>query len=182
MKGPFASDFAEIPSTLQKNDLIRERALQLAGADPIPGKVTEGDARLEAFRVVLSDLIAGNVTLTEAMHRVAQQLPRDESIHAGNNRVFPQGWEERLVRTQFSRFYNQAILELLREEGQARCFVPHSRAEDRDSPCSVGLAGREHDVETLYARLTETYRDGQWNQELKIPNHPHCTHVITPAQ
>jgi hypothetical protein len=182
MNGPFASEFAGIPDALAENASIREKALQLVLSDPIPGKATEGGERLDVFRTILADLINGEMMLADAISQVEQQLPLDGSIHAGNNRVFSSKWAERLVRTQFSRFYNQAVIEVLRSAGHTECFVPHSGAEAEDSPCSIALAGGTHSLELLHDRLTASYRDGQWSQDVKIPNHPHCTHVVRPSE
>lgn len=75
------------------------------------------------------------------------------SPHAHSKQVFAQGWGERLVRTQLSQFYNRAAMEKLRAAGYDRVFVPHSTAENPDSPCSQGLAGANQDLSTLYNRL-----------------------------
>ena len=146
----------------------------------MPGKVTEGGGRLDAFRSILLDLANGDATLDEAILRTQRDLPRHGSPHNGNNRVFPEGWAERLVRIQFSRFYNQAVLEQLRDEGAQSCFVPHSSAEDASSPCTQALAGANQSVAMLYQRLVDSYRNGKFSREPKIPNHPHCTHVVRP--
>jgi hypothetical protein len=73
-------------------------------------------------------------------------------------------------------------MEKLRAAGYDRVFVPHSKAEKADSPCSQGLAGANQDLPTLYDRLIANYRDGKFSDELKIPHHPHCTHTVKPPQ
>ena len=85
------------------------------------------------------------------------------------------------MRTQFSRFYNQAVLEELRARGETECFVAHSSAEASDSPCSTLLAGNHHPIAVLHERLLANHSRGQWDQSLKVPNHPHCTHVVSPS-
>ncbi len=181
MADTFANDFFEIPATLSASQGLREAVLDLIAAEPMPGKVTEGGNRLSTFREILRDLANGEITLDEAYLRTQRDLPRYESPHSGNNRVFADGWAERLVRIQFSRFYNQAVLEQLREEGAQTCFVPHSDAEDAISPCTRELAGANQSVNVLYQRLIDSYRNGQFGREPKIPNHPHCTHVVRPT-
>jgi hypothetical protein len=178
----YASDFPEIPVTSSKNAELRAAVEQLIRSEPIPGKALEGGNRLDAFRNVLLDLANGRLTLEEAYAHTERALPRASSPHADSNKVFAQGWGERLVRTQLSQFYNRAAMEKLRAAGYDRVFVPHSKAEKADSPCSQGLAGANQDLPTLYDRLIANYRDGKFSDELKIPHHPHCTHTVKPPQ
>jgi len=176
----YAENFYEIPDVLARNENLRRAMLRLIDTEPMPGKVTEGGNRLEVFRRILRDLTNGEFDLGEAYLKTQVEIPRHESPHSHNNRVFPQGWAERLVRIQFSRFYNQAVLEQLREEGAEECFVPHSETEAADSPCTLHLAGRKQSVELLFTRLVNSYSKGVWSKDPKIPDHPHCTHVIKP--
>lgn len=182
MSDILASDFTEVLTIFSQNNEMRDAVLTLIVNQPMAGKVTESKERLEKFRVILADLVNGQINLTEAYARTSVELPRQASPHSGNNRVFPDGWEERLVRTQLSRFYNQAVMEKLLSEGENQCFVPHSSAEASDSPCSMYLAGSNHDLKMLYNRLVDSYANGKWTQEVKIPNHPHCTHVVRRAE
>jgi len=175
----WANEFQDILPTLQQRHDLRDRVLVLADQET-PGRVTEGGDRLQRLRAVLRDLANGALTLPEAYVRVGRELPRSGSPYAGNNRVFASGWEERLVRTQLSRLYNQAVLEHLLEAGQTECYVPHSSAEDAASPCSRVLAGHRHAVAVLYDRLVGSYTRGNWSDDPKIPEHPHCTHVVRP--
>ncbi|MFZ0774094.1 MAG: hypothetical protein WCA49_12015 [Candidatus Sulfotelmatobacter sp.] len=64
------------------------------------------------------------------------------------------------MRTHFNQFYTRAVMEKLRAAGYDRVFVPHSKAEKPDSPCSQGLAGANQDLPTLYNRPIANYRDG----------------------
>lgn len=146
------------------------------------GKATEGGDRLAQFRGVLVELINGKVGVAGAIQLVEIRLPRDGSAHAANNRVFPDGWAERLVRTQFSRLYSQAVLESLAATGQTRCFVAHSSEEDPNSPCSRSLAGQSHDVGAMLGVLVRSYVQGQFSKDPKVPDHPHCTHVVSPVR
>jgi hypothetical protein len=179
MPNILANDFNEILSVLSRNDELRIEILALISNQPMPGKATEGGDRLEKFRAILIDLVNNQIDLTQAYERTKVELPRQTSLYSSNNRVFSDNWEERLVRTQLSRFYTQAVMEKLLAEGETHCFVPHSNAEADDSPCSVHLAGSSHDLKTLYNRLIDSYAKGNWTNEVKIPNHPHCTHVVT---
>ena len=177
----YATDFTSIPTALASNQALRDAMLALIETDSVPGKVTEGGTRLATFRKILKDLTGGTVNIFQAISRVDSELSRGGSVHASNNRVFPDGWAERLVRTQFSRFYNQAVLDELVARGDKECFVPHSPSEDANSPCSRLLAGKNQLVAELRARLVNSYSLGDWSdKQPKIPDHPHCTHVVLP--
>lgn len=182
MPEPYAEDFGQIPATLAANANLAEAVARLARTEPMPGKATEGEGRLEAFRAVLTKLIEGTITLEEAYARTEGDVPRSGSPHASNNRVFPQDWGERLIRTQLSSCYNQAVLEELLAAGEKQCHVPHSKVEAADSKCSRELAGANHDCKTLYNRLVRSYREDIWSRDVMVPNHPHCTHTVVPAR
>jgi hypothetical protein len=177
----WANEFGEISTVLAERTDLRFAVLALISEQPIPGKVTEGGDRLSRFREIMKALVAGTIGLSEAHRGTEIQLPRLGSIYGSNNRVFASGWAERLVRTQYSRFYNQAVMEQLLGEGAVSCFIPHSSAEDSGSRCSRLLAGGSHDLRVLYDRLINSYANGNWTGDLKVPEHPHCTHVVTPG-
>lgn len=176
----YANDFTEIPAALAGNQPLRDAMLALIANQPIAGKATEGDNRLNTFREILHELTTGTINIHQAIRRVESELPADSSAYAGNNQVFPHGWAERLVRTQFSRFYNQAVLEELIARGETECFVPHSPSEQGTAPCSQVLAGRTHSVRLLHTLLVDSYGLGHWSDIPKVPDHPHCTHVVAP--
>jgi hypothetical protein len=180
VSGKYANDFFEIPSTLASNKDLRDAVIHLIDAASMPGKVLEGGNRIDLFRTILVNLALDKISLTEAYQRTMRESPRSSSPYSASNRVFSRGWAERQVRTQFSRFYNQAVLEQLRAAGIEMCFVPHSSTEKPDSSCTRLLAGREHSVDMLYERLIDAYEKGNWSSEVKIPDHPHCTHVVKP--
>ena len=174
-----ASQYSEIPDALARNAGLRDRALLLIGREPIPGKVTEGGARCDELRSLLGRVFRGEMTPAAAYSQIERTLPRDQSMHSSNSRVFADGWGERLVRTQVSRFYNQAVLELAIEANEDTVFVPHSSEEQGSSPCTQMLAGGHHDCRELLARLIRAYSDGDFTvKDAKIPHHPHCTHVV----
>jgi hypothetical protein len=176
----YASDFQEIPEALRNNSSLKDSVLSLVQSKKIAGKATEGGDRLEKFKQILTDLVNDKITLDKAISLTESAIPRHGSIHAGSNHVFASGWAERLVRTQFSRFYNQAVLESEVAKGNTECFVPPSSQEQPSSQCSQSLAGRSHDISHLLKLLVSSYEDGQWDKTPKIPDHPHCTHVVKP--
>ena len=178
----YAQDFYEIPGTVGENNELQERILELVANEPIPGKVTEGEDRLKDLRDILSTFFENEISVQESIQRISEELPRRESRYAHDNRVFASGWDERLARTQISSFYNQAVLLTLKEQGEEQCFIPHSAHEDSDSPCTIQLAGGSADIESLLNRLNRAYRDGEWHDEVMIPDHPHCTHTVTPDE
>lgn len=173
----WAKEYSHIPATLSVRDDLRN-IMKRNSLQQMPAKVTNGQGRLDQLRGILARMIDGAIDQREAIVAVDQQLPRSSSPHAGENRVFPHGWQERVIRTHFSLLYNQAVLELLAGEGETHCFVGHSSEEELTSPCSVHLAGRVHEIATLHARLLNSYVRNQWTGEPKVPDHPHCTHVV----
>lgn len=180
MTGIFASEFSEISQALRANSTLRERMENLIAFDDMPGKVLEGNDRLHRFRRILGEFTIGRIDFLGVISRIENDLPRDSSSHSNSNRVFASGWSDRLARTQISRFYNQAILTLLKEQCETHCEVPHSSDEMGNSPCTLHLAGGTHSVDLLLSRLVSCYSGGVFSQDLKIPNHPHCTHVVRP--
>lgn len=178
MSNVFANQFRDIPSTLQIREDLRSSALALIGTQPILGKALDGPGRVDTFRAVLKQLVLGAITPEQAYESTETLLPRNDSPYSHDNRVFASGWGERLVRSQYSRFYNQAAIEHLIAQKHTHGFVPHSVDEDRTSQCSVGMAGRMHLLTTLRQRLLDAYEKGNHSEDLKIPHHPHCTHVV----
>ena len=176
----WATEFKEIPQVLKDNALLRERMIYLICNRRMPGKVTEGVGRIQALRAVLCDLATGTITLRDAFRRVELECPKRSSVYAQDRRIFCEDWAERLVRTQLSRFYSQAVLELLHEHGQTECLVPHSTEEQWDPEGTQSLAGKQHVVAQFLQRLEESYEQGYWNSDAKVPHHPHCTHVVKP--
>jgi hypothetical protein len=177
----WANEFKEIPQTLKDNPFLRERMIQLICGRRMAGKATEGAGRIEAIRAVLCDLVSGSISLQESYRRVKLECSRRSSAYAQDRRVFCEDWAERLIRTQLSRFYSQSVLEFLKEVGQTECIVPHSSEEEWDSECTQALAGKQHLVAPFLQRIEESYEQGYWNSDAKVPHHPHCTHVVKPT-
>lgn len=177
----YASQYSEIPAVLAGNQQLRDRVLQLLGQEPMPGKVTEGGSRLNDARALLGQVVRGETTPAAAYIEVERRIPRSSSPHSGNNRVFADGWGERFVRTHLSRFYNQAVLQLAMEAGLEEVFIPHSSEERGDSECTRLLAGSRQSSRVLLDRLNRSYGQGDFTAgDPKIPQHPHCTHVVRP--
>ena len=177
----YANEFSEISSAVSSNEALRLKIIGLVGSEPILGKVLEGEGRLQELRVIISNFFSGTIDVGDAANEVEFRLPKHYSPHENNNRVFPHGWAERLIRTSISCFYNQAVLMQIIESGQSECYVPHSSSEGRDSKCSQQLAGGRHSASILLNRLVESYRNGNWGgADVKIPDHPHCTHTVQP--
>lgn len=179
MSNVFANQFRDIAATFRIREDLRSSALGLIDSQPILGKAIDGSGRDVIFKAILKQLVLGDLTLEQAYKHTEVSLPRRDSIHSEDNRVFPSGWGERLVRVQYSRFYNQATIEHLIAQKYTHGFIPHSIDEDSDSKCSVAMAGRSHLLSTLHQRLISAYAKGLYSEDVKIPHHPHCTHVVT---
>jgi hypothetical protein len=181
MSNFYANNFSEIPAALGKNDRISRRMVALIASEPVAGKSIEEPERLACFREILRQLTLGKLNIHQAIRQVESRMPLSSSKHASNRRVFSNKWEERLVRTQYSRFYNQAVLEELRDTGVETCIVPVSRSQQEASKCSQEIAGRVHTVSELLRNLVAAYADNDFSHTKKIPEHPHCTHVVRPV-
>jgi hypothetical protein len=177
----WATYYDEIPTALSNNDKVRSHALELVPDETLIGKSLEGGTREEDFRDILTDFFRGNIDYASAQQRVRRELPERESPHRGDNYVFNDQWDERLVRSQVSRFYNQAVMEILDERGEAECFVPRSPREDPDSDCTLQLAGGTHSISQLLQFLYSQQRQGNWNDGVTIPGHANCTHTVVPT-
>lgn len=177
----YAKDFYEIHDALKNNAELTRKTLDLIQNEPISGKVTTGGSRLDDFREILIDFFDQKIDLNTAIIETERKLPRNQSMYSANSQVFPSGWAERLVRTQVSRFYNQAVLELIIESGSDDCFIEHSTNEQGSSKCSQQLAGTTQSAQVMLERLKSSYGDGNWGKDLKLPEHPHCTHTFSPV-
>ena len=177
----YAKEFSEIIETVKSNPQLLKKIVLLIATESIPGKVLEGGGRLDSLRLILSDYFEGKYNINETIAEVEFRLPRQYSAYENDNRVFAKSWAERLTRTQVSRFYNQAVLSEIIETGGSECFIAHSSSEGPDSKCSQQLAGNRHSAAVLLDRLVSSYRDGNWDKDVKIPDHPHCTHTVQPV-
>lgn len=176
----YANEFNEILPFLTNNLELRQKVVELIQTRPIPGKSIEEDARVHKFRGILIEMIEGGISsLEKSYEKVESTLPRNESKYFNDNKVFASGWSERLVRTQLSRFYNQAILEELKCSGEDECFVPASSSRNLSTRCAI-IQNKNYKVDELLQNLIKNYEYGQFDKSLKIPEHPHCSHVIKP--
>lgn len=180
----FASEFSEITEVMAKSDELRKAMIALVNTAPHHGKALEGGTRQRVFKSMLTDLILGKLPLSDSYTTVEALIPAAESIHADDRRTFSKGWGKRLVRIQLSRFYNRAIMEELLSQNETQCFVPHSKEESSDT-CIKGLAGKDHDLKVLHERLVDAHDNGnhkKYENLIKVPNHPHCSHVVAPPR
>lgn len=178
----YANEFNEILSALTDNPKLRRRLIELIQNKPILGKSIVEESRVSKFREILVDLVEGNIPSLETSYmKVELALPRNESRYSNNNSVFARGWAERLVRTQLSRFYNQAVLEDLKERGEEECFVPASSSQNLSPRCAV-IQNGTYKVNYLLDNLIKNYENGEYDSSLKIPEHPYCSHVVKPKE
>lgn len=177
----WANHFYEISNALENNDPVRNRSLELIGEEPITAKALDGGDREATFRTILTDFLSCESGFEDAKREVSTQLPSGESPH-GHDRsnTFNRQWEDRLIRSEGSRFYNHAVLLTLEEQGEETCFIPESDHQRPDKKCTQLLAGREVSVAELRDGLESAFRDGDWSAFPRIPYKPNCTHTITP--
>lgn len=179
----WASHFYEIPDALENNEIVRDRSLALIESEPIHAKAVEGGDRSSTFRDILRDFFVGDAGFDDARTRVSAELPSHQSpcAHDTSN-TFNRQWEDRLVRSEGSRFYNHAVLLTLNERGDEACFVPESPHQDPGKKCTQLLAGREASVEEMLSGLERAFRNEEWGIFPRIPFRPNCTHTITPVE
>jgi hypothetical protein len=179
--GRYAKHFDAIHEALHVNAELRHRVEMLVGNEPMIGKAVEGENRLSVFRGILLDLVSGRIGIEQACRRTGDELPQSDSRYRHSSVIFSQDWRKRLVHAELSRFYNQAVIELLLAEGYAECLVLHSDIEDPNSRCTRELAGGRHSLSILHSRLVQCYRNNdRSDQEPKVPDHPYCTHTVVP--
>jgi hypothetical protein len=178
----WATHFYEIPDALENNDLVRNKSLALVEEEPIPAKALEGGDRKATFRTILTDFLSCEIGFEDAKREVRTQLPPHESPH-GHDRsnTFNRQWDDRLVRSEGSRFYNHAVLVTLEERGDETCFILESEHQHQDKKCTQLLAGREASVADLREGVEQAFREGDWDAFPRIPYKPNCTHTITPV-
>ena len=85
------------------------------------------------------------------------------------------------MRTHLSRFYNQAVLEELNENEEEECFVPTSDSSNLSSKCAR-LENLNYKVKNLLQNLINSYDLGKYDDSIKFPEHPHCSHVVKPLE
>lgn len=178
----YANEFNEILSALNENSEIKQKVLALIQSKPILGKSIEEDSRVDEFREILTKLVEGDIPSLEAsFSEVESRLPRNQSKYSYDNRVFASGWAERLIRTHLSRFYNQAVLQDLDGNDEEECFVPASSSSNLSPRCAI-IQNQNYNVKELLQNLINNYDLGQYDKSIKIPEHPHCTHVVKPVE
>jgi hypothetical protein len=175
----FAREFNEILVTTNTNKEIQDRMINNIKDAKFPGKVFVGGNRTEIFRSIILQHLEDQTDDVEVKNEIETKLPRSTSPHAPSNKVFSSDWVDRLYRTQLSRFYNQAVLEILKEYGEIECYVHHSTFE-YSVTCIHVFADRNHPVDELLKNLKRYYNEGNYNTKYKLPEHPNCTHVVHP--
>jgi len=168
----WANHFDEIPMTLEARSDIREAMAVLIVKEPIHAKEINDEEQLRKFRGILIRLTMGEITFEDAEVDVKEALL--PLIETESN------WAKALLWVQYSRFYNQTVLDLLRSRGQSRVLVPQVPEEGQNVKCNMDLGGKGHSITMLYDRLVDAYTYGKEVDGSFIPNHPFCTHVVKP--
>jgi hypothetical protein len=178
----YAEYFDEIEEALKENVDLRKRVIELINHEALTGKCLEGDNRAAMFKCVLKGLVNGWIDIKEASSRTIQELPQEGSRHRDSAVIFSSDWSKRLVHAELSRFYNQAVIEKLLDEGYRECFVPYSKMQNPNSRCTQELAGKKHELSVLHNRLIQCYHNNDRSDQYpKIPDHPYCSHIIMPV-
>ncbi|WP_233565581.1 hypothetical protein, partial [Halorubrum sp. Atlit-26R] len=169
----WANSFFEVPDALAENDEVREISVELVDSEPIHAKAVEGGDREEQFREILRAFLGTDLTYEEATERVRTELPRSESPHSHEtSTTFNKQWVDRLVRSEGNRFYNHAVLLVLQDSGEERCYIPSFDDEDRQKKCTSLLAETEQSVDEMLENMRRAYRDEEWGSFPRIPYKP----------
>lgn len=174
---PWASEFADIPRVLAARPELRDAMLKLIKERPIAAKTAQGG--VPTLRGLLASVVEGSLGIEAAGQAAQQRIPR-QGPHAADNKLFHKSWGKSLVKTEFSRFYNQAALEAMLAAGSATCTIAHSRSEERGGACA-SLVGRSFGTRALLDNLVAVYEQGREVEGPKVPNHPNCSHVARPV-
>jgi len=176
----YASEFNEILTALSNNSTLRTKVIGLIETKPINNKAIEEKEREEKFKSILKTLVNRDILGLEYTYtKISENIPASESKYANNPSVFSKDWEEKLVRTHLSRFYNHAVLEELQENGKLECFIPSAESEFQNFSC-MHAKDTTCNINELLQNLIDHYEFGKNNASLKIPEHPHCNHVVRP--
>lgn len=178
----WAHHFYEIPDAVGDNNAVRDTSVRLIETESISAQAVDGGDRESVFKDILTAFLSGDIGFEKAKQQVTNKLPAHQSPHAHNSRVFNSQWEDRLVRSEGSRFYNHAVLLTLKERGDETCYVPESPHQDPTKKCTQLLAGGEASVPELIDGLERAFRDQDWDAFPRIPYKPNCTHTITPTE
>lgn len=178
----WARHYLEIPEAIDENEDLRAKIADLIPDRPIHGKKVEGGDREHKARDILIDFFDCQFGYEEAYRRVLNDLPREESPYAHDNRTFSSDWNESLIRMHTVRFYNHGAFKHLKDLGYSQCYIPHSPHEYTDSECTRELAGGTWEIDPLLDRLTERYDNENYDTAVTIPSRPNCTHTPVPPE
>lgn len=179
----WANHFFEVPDALAANDKVRETSIKLVGSEPIHAKAVEGGDRKDRFREILRAFLDTDLTYAEAKERVRTDLPKSGSPYSHEtSTTFNEQWVDRLVRSEGNRFYNHAVLLVLQDSGEDRCFIPSFDDENPQKKCTRLLAGTEQSIDEMLENMRRAYRNEEWGSFPRIPYKPNCRHTITPVQ
>lgn len=176
----WANHYLEIPEAIRNNQPLQSTIADIIPEKPIHGKKVAGGDREQSAREILIDFFDSKYGYQEAYQRVLQDLPKPESQHSHNNRVFSRDWNESLVRMHVVRFYNNGAFVHMMDLGYSQCFIPHSPEENHDSECTKRLAGEYWDIDRLLNRLKKRYDNENYDTKVTIPSRPNCTHTPVP--
>ena len=176
----WARHYLEIPEATRNNSDLQSRIAGLIPDRPIHGKRTQGGTREKAARDIMIDFFDCQIEYPDAYQRVLQDLPEHQSPHAGNRQVFSSDWNEAVVRMQAVRFYNHGAFLHMKDLGYSECYIPHSSHEDKDSECTVKLAGGTWEIDPLLDRLVERYDNENYDTPITITSRPKCSHTPVP--
>lgn len=172
----YASAYSEIDSAISTNIAVKNEMLRLLSSIPqLAGKALQVQNNSSTFKALLNDYLQGTKTLAQ-LHSGMSSMST-----TADNRTFATNWETRLIETTINFLYSHSVGTVLLALGQADCHVPHTNTEQGNSHCTANMAGRNFNIPTILATNYGAYVNGIFVvPQDKIPNHPHCSHVVAP--
>lgn len=187
----YANDFSDIQLVLEYDNHLRQSIKglilnQIMTGNVFVSKADEDQIRIDKFRAILCLYFSCTIDFYQAKIETEIKLNRKDSCYENDNRTFCTNWSSRLLRTQISRFYNEAILNQLIADGEQFCYIAHSKMKVKNEsskfPLCACLVDKMLDPIELLDNLVDAYGGNcNYKAEPKIPSHPHCTHTIQPV-
>ena len=177
----YAKEFSEIKDCIVINKKIKQRMIKLINIKRIYGYVVEEENRERELKLILEKFCNNDeYLLNNGVTEIREKITRSESKYSNNNNVFRKTWENQLLKNQISRFYNQAVLEILHDEGDEKFFVYPSKDQDPSGKCSIKFINKEWSINEILVNIERNYDEGKYDNSFKLPEHVNCSHVASP--
>jgi hypothetical protein len=115
----WATGHADLLETLVNRSELKRLMLHLIATERILEPELETPHRLGEFRRLLTAFLRDRSSdLTLVATRLESRLSPQDAVYRHSAGLFEPGWGARLLRRQLLRFYNQAVLRTLTDDGR----------------------------------------------------------------